>query len=284
MLQRALGDAKVSAIGYGAMPLSVDGRPGAEDAIATVHAALDAGITLIDTADAYCLSSKETGHNERLVAEALRRRVADRAGIVVATKGGHTRGGDGTWDVDGRPEYLKRACDASLRALGVDVIDLYQFHRPDPVVPFEESAGALAELLAAGKIRRAGLSNVNIEQIEAARGVVPVTSVQNRLAPSFRSSLAEVRHCEAHGIAFLAWGPLGGMSIAASVGDRHPRFAEVARRHGVSPQRVALAWELSLADVVIPIPGSSRPVTIIDSAAAVELELTDDDISLLDAD
>ena len=279
-----LGDAKVSAIGYGAMPLSVYGRPDEEDAIATVHAALDAGITLIDAADAYCLDASEMGHNERLVAEALRRRPTDRAGVMVATKGGHTREADGTWALDGRPEYLQRACDASLRALAVDVIDLYQFHRPDPAVPFEESVGALAELLAVGKIRRAGFSNVDIEQIDTGRRALPVASVQNQLSPSFRSSQAEVTHCGVHGIAFLAWSPLGGMSTAGSMGDRHPAFAEVARRHGVSPQRVALAWELSLADVVIPIPGSRRPATITDSAAAVELSLSEDDFSLLEAE
>ena len=283
MQLRRLGDRKVGAIGLGAMPMSLEGRPGRARSLAAIHAALDAGVTLIDTADAYSTGGADTGHNERLVAEALRAWGGDAAAVVVATKGGHVRPGDGSWDVDGRPEHLREACEASLAALGVDAIDLYQFHRPDPKVPFAESVGAMAGLLEAGKIRMVGLSNVTIEQIDEARSIVPITAVQNQFSPAFRSSAAELAYCGGLGITFLAWSPLGGMRAASELAERHAAFGEVAARHGVSPQRVALAWVLAQGDHVIPIPGSSRPETIRDSAAAADLVLPPDDLAALDA-
>ena len=161
----------MSQIGLGAMQLSIDGRPDHEQGVATIHAALDAGVTLIDTADAYCLNDTETGHNERLVAEALRSWGGDTSDVLVATKGGHIRPG-GRWEVDGSPEHLRSACDASLAALGVEAIGLYQFHRPDPSVPYVESVGALRDLLDAGKIRMAGISNANPDQIREAQEVL----------------------------------------------------------------------------------------------------------------
>lgn len=279
---RTLGDRKVGAIGLGAMPMSLEGRPDRQRSIATIHAALDAGVGLIDTADAYSTGGSDTGHNERLVAEALRTWSGDSDDVLVATKGGHVRPGDGSWDVDGRPEHLRAACEASLAALGVDAIALYQFHRPDPKVPFAESIGALAELLGAGKIRMAGLSNVSIPQIDEARAIVPVVSVQNQFSPAFRSSAAELAYCGGLGLAFLPWSPLGGMDGASEVGARHQAFADVARRHGASPQQVALAWELAQGDHVIPIPGSSRPGTIRDSVAAADLRLSPNDLELLE--
>ena len=281
MPSRRIGGVKVSAVGLGAMPLSLAGRPDEAQALRTIHAALDAGVTLIDTADAYCLDDPDVGHNERLIAKALAA-WPGRDGVLVATKGGHTRPG-GDWDLDGRPEHLKRACDASLHALGVEAIGLYQFHRPDPKVPFTESVGALAELQAAGKVRMVGLSNVSVDQIEQARRIVEVASVQNEFSPRFRRSEGELAWCAAHGIAFLPWSPLGGIGRGGVLGQRHAAFAEVAGSHGVSPQRVALAWELAKAPVVIPIPGASRPETITDSAAAATLRLDGDDLRRLDA-
>ncbi len=278
---RAIAERTVGPVGLGAMPMSLEGRPDRSQAIATVHAALDAGITLIDTADAYSTGGADTGHNERLVAEALRSWGSGHDDVLVATKGGHVRPGDGSWLVDGRPEHLKAACEASLVALGVEAIDLYQLHRPDPAVPFAESVGALAELRDEGKVRLVGLSNVSVEQIDEANRIVAVASVQNQFSPAFRSSGPELAHCRDHGIAFLAWGPLGGMGAAANLGSSHQAFAEVARRHAVSPQQVALAWALAHAEVVIPIPGASRPSTIVDSARAAELALDDDDLALL---
>jgi aryl-alcohol dehydrogenase-like predicted oxidoreductase len=264
------------------MLLSIAGRPGEAQAIRTAHAALDAGVTLIDTADAYCLGGDEVGHNERLIRKALDGWPGDRDRVLVATKGGHTRPG-GEWGLDGRPEYLRRACEASLRALGVEAIGLYQFHRPDPKVPFLESVGALAELKAAGKVRMVGLSNVSVDQIRQAREVVEVASVQNEFSPRFRRSEGELAWCAANRIAFLPWSPLGGMGRGGSLGQgRHRAFAEVAAGHGVSPQQVALAWELAKAPVVIPIPGARRPESILDSAAAATLRLSADDLARLD--
>src|SRR5215216_8128477 len=163
-LARPLDGTAVFPIGLGAMPLYVSGRHDEARSIRTIHAALDAGVTLIDTADAYCRDESDFGHGERLVAKALAGWSGDRDRVLVATKGGHTRPG-GEWGLDGRPEYLRQACEASLRALGVDAIGLYQFHRPDPKVPFAESVAALAELKAAGKVRLVGLSNVSVDQI-----------------------------------------------------------------------------------------------------------------------
>ena len=277
---RVVGDRTVSPIGLGAMPLSIVGRPDRARALRTLRCALDAGVRLIDTADAYSLGGTDVGHNERLVAEALRSWGRQRDEVLVATKGGHVRPG-GAWLLDGRPEHLRAACEASLRALDVDVIDLYQFHRPDPAVPFGESVGALAELQRAGKVRMVGVSNVTVRQIDEARGIVPITSVQNQFSPAFRSSADELAHCQDLGIAFLAWSPLGGISAAAELGDRHGAFALVAERRGVSPQQVALAWCLAHGDVVIPIPGSSRPETILDSGGAADLVLADDELELL---
>ena len=286
MRTRTIGPVTVSAIGLGGMPMSIEGRPDEERSIRTIHAALDAGVTLIDTADAYHLHAGETGHNERLIAKALASYPRDASDVLVATKGGHLRPGDGSWTVDGSPAHLRAAAEASLKALGVDAIGLYQFHRPDPKVPYEESVGALAELLAAGKIRLAGISNANIEQIDIARRVLGdgnLASVQNQFSPAFRSSEGELRHAAEHGIAFLPWSPLGGIGRAGRLGARHAAFQEVADAHGVSPQQVTLAWMLAKAPVVIPIPGASRPESIIDSARAADLVLTDGELGRLDA-
>jgi aryl-alcohol dehydrogenase-like predicted oxidoreductase len=280
MQQRTLAGRSVGAIGLGAMPLSVEGRPDEDRAVRTVHAALDAGVTLVDTADAYCLGHSEVGHNERLVAKVLRSwgGIAD---VLVATKGGHTRPPDDSWALDGSPAHLRAACEASLRALGVEAIGLYQLHRPDPAVPWAESVGALEELRQEGKVRVVGVSNADPAQIREAMAVTPLAAVQNELSPSYRSSLPELELCTAQGIAFLPWSPLGGMGAAAELGSAHAAFGDVARERGVSPQRVALAWLLALSPVVVPIPGASRPESIVDSAAAAELVLTEEELSRL---
>lgn len=283
MIQRSLGHRSVSAIGLGGMPMSIEGRPDAERSTATIHAALDAGVTLIDTADAYHLHAGEVGHNEELIARALRSYGGDTSEVLVATKGGHLRPGDGSWTQDGRPEYLKAAAKASAKRLGVEAIGLYQFHRPDPKVPYAESVGAIRDLLDEGLIQMAGISNASVEQIDQAYEVLGgrLVSVQNQLSPSHRSSLVELEHCAKLGIAFLPWRPLGGIGNAAALGDRHDSFAAIAANHGVSPQQIALAWELALAPIVIPIPGASRPESIQDSAQAANLVLTPDELALL---
>ena len=275
---RTLGDAELFPIGLGGMPLSVTGRPDEQRAIRTIHAALDAGVTLIDTADAYCLDESEVGHNERLIAKALDGR---RDGVIVATKGGHTREG-GAWNLNGRPEYLKAACEASLRALDTDRIDLYQFHRPDPDVPYAESVGALKELQDEGKVRWVGVSNATVEQLEEARAIVDLASVQNQLALDFTGPVqrGEVAAATEHGLAFLPWSPLGGIGNAGGTSEVAP-VAAAAEAHGVSPQQVVLAWLLALSPAVIPIPGASRPETIADSARAAELTLAPDEVTAI---
>jgi aryl-alcohol dehydrogenase-like predicted oxidoreductase len=286
MQLREIGNVKVGAIGLGEMPLSVADRPDEAQALRTVHAALDAGVTLLDTADAYSAGQDDFGHGERLLAEALRTYGEQRDDVLVATKGGHTRTPDGGWALDGRPEYLKRACEASLRALGVEAIGLYQFHRPDPEVPYADSIGALRELLDEGKIRLAGISNAGIGQIDEAIGVLGegrLASVQNQFSPAFRSSVDELRYCGAHGIAFLPWSPLGGIRKAGGLAADYPIFAELAHERGVSPQQVTLAWMLAQGSHVIPFPGSSRPETIRASAQAADLELTTFEVARLES-
>ncbi len=286
MQTRQIGTTTVSAIGLGGMPMSIEGRP--EDrsrSIATIHAALDAGITLIDTADAYHLDRTDIGHNETLIAEALSAYSGDTSDVLVATKGGHLRPGGGSWELDGSPEHLRTACDESLKRLGVDTIGLYQFHRPDPRVPYAESVGAIRDLLDEGKIRMAGVSNADPGQIAQANEILGgrLVSVQNEFSPAFRSSEPELAFCAEQGIAFLPWSPLGGIGKAGELGSSHAAFQEVAAAHGVSAQQVTLAWMLAKAPNVIPIPGSSRPETVRDSAAAVELELATDELAALDA-
>ncbi|GAA2755969.1 aldo/keto reductase [Actinopolymorpha rutila] len=284
MQLRQLGDVQVSAIGLGGMPMSIEGRPDEARRLATIHAALDAGVTLIDTADAYHLHADEVGHNESLIAKALKSYGSDASDVLVATKGGALRPGDGSWTLDGSPEHLREACEASLRRLGVDAIGLYQFHRPDPKVPYAESVGAIRDLLDAGKIRMAGISNADPDQIRQAQEVLGgrLASVQNQYSPAFVSSRPELDLCDELGIAFLPWSPLGGISGAAELGSKFAAFEKVAREHDVSPQRVCLAWMLATSPVVIPIPGSSRPETARDSAAAADLTLTADEQAALD--
>jgi aryl-alcohol dehydrogenase-like predicted oxidoreductase len=281
---RRIGDVEVSAIGLGAMPMSLEGRPDEARSLATIHAALDAGVTLIDTADAYHRDAGDVGHNESLIAKALASH-ARGPEVLVATKAGHLRPGDGSWTQDGSPEHIRRACDASLRRLGVEAIGLYQFHRPDPRVPYADSIGALRELLDAGKIRMAGISNADPGQIRQANDILDgrLVSVQNQFSPAFRSSEPELGLCDELGIAFLPWSPLGGISRAGELGSRFAPFGEVARARGVSPQRVCLAWMLAKSPVVIPIPGASRPETIRDSLGAADLTLTAEEVATLDA-
>jgi aryl-alcohol dehydrogenase-like predicted oxidoreductase len=276
-MTRKLGDAEVFPIGLGGMPMSLSSRPPEEQSIRTIHAALDAGVNFIDTADAYSADDKDFGHNERLIAKALKDR---RDGVIIATKGGHTRVAGGGWELDGRPEYIKRACERSLDALETDRIDLYQYHRPDPNVPYAETIGAFKELQDEGKIRWIGISNASVEQIEETRSIVELVSVQNQLSLEYGSPIGkgEVELCERHGIAFLPWSPFGGISKAGDAPGAHDPVREAAEAHGVSPQQVVLAWLLALSPVMIPIPGASRPESVTDSVKAAELELSHEEL------
>jgi aryl-alcohol dehydrogenase-like predicted oxidoreductase len=272
----------VSAIGLGGMPLSIADRPPTAQAIRVIHAVLDAGVTLIDTADVYCLDDNDLGHNERLVAQALGSWGGAREGVVVATKGGLTRPG-GRWERDGHPNHLKQACDRSLKALGVERIDLYQLHGPDPAVRFAESVGALKELRDQGKIRWIGLSNVSVAEIEEARRIVPVQSVQNRLSPFFREALETgvVAHCVKHGIGFLAYSPVGGGRLNKKL-PSHPVAAALAERHGTTAHAVVLAWVLAQGPTVIPIPGARTVEHALDSVRSLALALDPEELGAID--
>jgi aryl-alcohol dehydrogenase-like predicted oxidoreductase len=286
MQQRTLGPYTVSAIGLGAMPLSMNNDkvyPDPADAIATIHAALDAGVTLIDTADIYAPTWDQMGHNERLVGEAVRTWGGDTSGLLVTTKGGITRSEGEQWGRDGSVAYLRSAVEASLRALGAEAIDLYQYHRPDRWLVYGEVMENLATLKREGKIREIGISNASVEEIQIAQQVLGeggLVSVQNEFSPRHPGSYDELRYCEQHGIAFLPWSPLGGTGGGARrVGERFAVFAETGERHGVSPQQAVLAWELALSDALIAIPGARRPASITDSAAAADLVLSDDEVA-----
>ncbi|MDQ1550252.1 MAG: hypothetical protein QOD27_1910 [Microbacteriaceae bacterium] len=285
MKTRKIGEVEVSAIGLGGMPMSIEGRPDEARSIATIHAALEEGVTFFDTADAYHLHANEVGHNESLIAKAIASWGGDTSAVLVATKGGHLRPGDGSWYVDGRPEYIKQAADASLKRLGGDAIGLYQFHRPDPAVDYADSVGAIRDLLDDGKIRMAGISNANPDQIRLAQEILGgrLVSVQNQYSPAFRSSEPELDVADELGIAFLPWSPLGGIRSASALGDRFAPFQAVANERGLTPQVVALAWHLSKSPHVIPIPGASRPESIRNSVQAAEITLSGEELATLDA-
>lgn len=285
MRLRALGPGApaVSAIGYGAMPLSLQSRPHEAVAVRVIHAVLDAGVTFIDTANVYCLDHTDIGHNERLIAKALKTWSGTRDPIIVATKGGLVRP-KGRWESDARPDRLKRACEQSLRDLGIDRIDLYQLHAPDPGVPFADSIGALAQLQEQGKIRWVGLSNVSVAEIRQAESLVAVTSVQNRLNPFFREALTDgvLTYCQRQGIGFIAYSPMGGWQYHKALSKQRALNA-VAKQHGLSPHVVALAWLLAQAPNVIPIPAARNVEHAHDSLRAIDLALPIEQVEAISA-
>jgi aryl-alcohol dehydrogenase-like predicted oxidoreductase len=235
-------------------------------AIAVLRRTVELGVNLIDTADSY---GPEV--SEDLIAEALHPYPED---LLIATKGGFLRPGPNQWDPDGRPEHLREACEGSLRRLRVDRIDLYQLHRPDPTVPYEESVGALKELRDEGKVRLIGISNVSTELLEVARSVVDVVSVQNRFNPDDRSSDEVLARCEELGLGFLPWRPIAGGSGGALLD-------EIAARHDATPSQVAIAWLLARSPVMVPIPGTSSVEHLEENLAAAAIELSDEEVSEL---
>ena len=268
------GDLAVNRLGYGAMRITGDGVWGPpadrDNAIAVVRRAVELGIDFIDTADSY-----GPDVSEEIIAEALH---PYPQGLVIATKGGLERTGPGEWPRNGRPEHLKEACEGSLRRLKLDRIDLYQLHAPDPEVPYAESVGAMKELQDAGKVKHVGVSNVTVEQLQEARGIVEVVSVQNRFSLSDRKDQDVLEHCEREGIAFIPWFPLAAGDLAKPGGP----LAQAAEHHDASPGQVALAWLLHRSPNILPIPGTKSLAHLEENVAAGALQLDDDEIRALD--
>jgi pyridoxine 4-dehydrogenase len=264
------GDLTVNRLGFGAMRVTGRGiwgdPPDRDQARAVLRRVVELGVNCIDTADSY-------GPNvsEELIAEALHPYPED---LVIATKGGLLRPGPGRWDPDGRPEHLRQACEGSLRRLRLDQIPLYQFHRPDHAVPFEDSIGALVALKDEGKIRHIGLSNVNENQLRRAQKLTPIVSIQNRYNPGDRSSESLVDLCAEEGIAFLPWAPIQNL-------DRLPAVIDIAERHGATTQQVALAWLLARSETMLTIPGTGSIDHLEENVAAAGLRLTPEQINSL---
>ena len=292
---RRIGDLSVSVVGIGCMPLSntsmLDKR---EQAIATLHHALDLGITLLDTANIYAPDGAHVGHNEALVGEAVRTYdgPSDRKKIVIATKGGITRepGAHGdVWGRDSKPESLRAAVEASLERLGVDVIDVYQHHRHDPSLSYEAQVRAMVALKDAGLVRRIGLSNVQLPELEVALDIAGgpndggIVSVQNEFSPRYRGERDVLDRCTDLGIAFLPWSPLGGADQAHNVSSHFAVFGDVAREAGCTVQEAVLAWHRQLSPVVIAIPGASRPTTVDSIITSLTVTLTDGQMARLAA-
>src|SRR5688572_25889224 len=269
-------------IGLGCMRLSTAADRDDARGIAVLRAALDAGATLLDTADAYCLDEGDVGHNEHLIAIALAGWAGDRSRITVATKGGMRRPG-GAWVSDGRAKHLREACAASRAALGAETIDLYQLHAVDPKTPIETSVRALARLRDDGKIRDVGLCNVTVSQIQAAQSVVSIASVQVSLSPlddeSLRNGVAE--YCRENGIRVIAYRPLGGERVKHLARD--VVLSRIAAKYAVSKEEIALAWLMSFGAGIVPIPGATRTATALSLARALDIDLDDEDRLALDA-
>jgi pyridoxine 4-dehydrogenase len=267
------GDLRVNRLGFGAMRLcgpGVWGEP--EDPLAAeavLRRAVELGIDLIDTADAY---GPEV--NERQISSAL---YPYPENLVIATKGGYTRQGPGRWRTNGKPKHLREACEGSLRRLKLNRIDLYQLHRPDSSIAFEDTVWALAELRDEGKIRHVGLSNVGVREIVRALDIVPIVSVQNRYNLTDRSSEAVIETCEREGLAFIPWYPLATGKLARPGGP----LDEISTRHDATPAQVALAWLLARSPIMLPIPGTSSVEHLEENVAAADLRLTEEDLAAL---
>jgi aryl-alcohol dehydrogenase-like predicted oxidoreductase len=264
------GDLTVNRLGFGAMRVTGQGiwgdPPDRNEARAVLRRALELGVNFIDTADSY-----GPDVSEELIAEALHPYPED---LVIATKGGLVRPGPGQWDPDGRPEHLRQACEGSLRRLRSDQIALYQFHRPDPDVPLEDSIGALVELKEEGKIRHIGLSNVNEDQLRRAQAMTAIVSIQNRYNPGDRKSDTLVDLCEQEDMIFLPWAPIQNL-------DRFPALTDIAKRHETSVHQIALAWLLARSETMLTIPGTGSVDHLEENVAAAGLRLDPEEITAL---
>ena len=289
---RKIADLNVSLVGLGCMPLSnikmVDHR---EQAIATIHHAIDSGITLLDTANVYSPTWDTFGHNETLVAEAMRTYSgsAEISRVVIATKGGIIKPAENVVERDGTREGLLKACEASLKRLDTSSIELYQFHRHDPSVTYTEQMLSLKALKDAGMVKRIGLSNAQGPELGIALEILGgpndggVVSIQNEYSPRYRGEQDVLDKCAELGIAFLPWSPLGGAAQAGEVGSRYSDFAAVATEVGATAQEVVLAWLLALTPVMIPIPGATKTTTVDSIIRSTELKLTSVQVERLTA-
>jgi aryl-alcohol dehydrogenase-like predicted oxidoreductase len=267
-------------VGLGAMSLSMRGRPEESDALAVIHAAIDAGITFIDTANVYCSNDNDIGHNERLIEEALKSRGMTKS-VTIATKGGVDRR---QHKVDASPMFLRESCINSLRALEREAITLYQLHSPDDKVPFEDSVGELSRLKEEGKILHLGLCNVTLAELKRAQEIVRIESVQNSCHPFSAGIYSEgmLSTFDQQGVSFIPHSVVGGKSLCASV-VKHPVIIDLGEKYGVGPYAVVVAWHLAKSQRVIPIPGASRAESTVSSASAASLKLAPSDVSRIDA-
>jgi len=264
------GDLTVNRLGFGAMRITGDGIWGepvdAERAKNALRRAVELGVNFIDTADSY-----GPDVSERLIAETLHPYPDD---LVIATKGGLVRPGPGRWDADGRPGHLREALEGSLRRLRVDMIDLYQLHRPDPKVPLKESIGFLAEMKNQGKIRHVGISNATEDQLREAEQIVPIVSVQNRYNVVDRTSETMVDLCEQEELAFLPWAPI-------QEADEVEVITDAARNHGFTPRQIVLAWLLARSPQILPIPGSGSAEHVEANVAAAGIKLDQGEVAAI---
>ncbi len=272
----------ISAIGLGGMPLSLSGRPREADAIAVVHRALDLGVTLLDTADAYCLDETDKHHNEWLLHKALQQYQGDISPVIVATKGGLIRP-NGAWTRNGNPEHLRQTIQESFAAMGGRAIDLWQYHAPDPDYAIADSLTPVKEAVESGVIRYVGVSNFSVEQIDAARKVVDIVSVQNQYNPWHRQPESDgvLAYCEQEGLTFLPWSPLGGSRRVQEL-PKIGAIAELAKARGISVYCLVLAWLRAKSPCVVPIPGASKVESIEDSVNAAEVNLSAEEVAQID--
>ncbi len=273
----------VSAIGLGGMPMSLSKRPPEAQAIATIHRALDLGVTLIDTADSYCKDESDKHHNERLIHKAVQQYSHDTTNIMIATKGGLMRP-NGAWTRNGNPDHLRETIHTSFEALGGDQpIGLWQYHAPDPDYSIEESLKPAREAVVNGLIRFVGVSNFSVEQIKRAREVVEIASVQNQYNPWHRDPETDgvLEYCEHEGLTFLPWSPLGGSQRFSQIKEIEA-IVQLAEAKGVSVYSIVLAWLRAKSPCVLPIPGASKPESIEDSVTAASINLSQADVAQID--
>ncbi|MEH2291438.1 aldo/keto reductase [Nostoc sp.] len=273
----------VSAIGLGGMPMSISNRPPESQSIEVIHRALDVGITFIDTADSYCKDESDKHHNERLIHKALSSYKGDVSQVIVATKGGLMRP-NGNWTGNGNPEHLRQTIRVSFEALGnTKPIDVWQYHSPDTNFTIEESLAPVKEAVEAGLIRFVGVSNFSVEQIKQAQDVVDIVSVQNQYSPWQRQPENDgvLKYCEQQGLTFLPWSPFGGSRRHQDLQDISA-IAKLAKEKGVSVYDIVLAWLRSKSPAILPIPGASKVSSIEDSAEAINVKLSDEEVQKID--